>query len=282
MDFQNIAVATASLAGMGFVFAAILGYASQKFAVEVDPRVILVKEVLPQANCGGCGYPGCDGFANAVVRGEAKVNGCPVGGSEVAQKVAVIMGIESSTGVKKVAHVICKGTKQVAKDDAFYNGINDCRAANIVLGGEKSCKFGCMGFGTCERLCPFDAIHINEFGIAEVDQDNCVACGICIEACPKSVITLVDYGQRVIVNCNNKEKGPIVKKNCSVACIACGMCEKACKFDAIHVIDNKAVVDYEKCKKCMACVKKCPTKAIYGALPKPNLKPLEFARKNLN
>lgn len=272
MDFTNIGIATASLAGMGFVFAVILGYASQKFAVEVDPRVTQVREVLPSANCGGCGYPGCDGFAAAVVRGEAKPNGCPVGGSDVADKVAKIMGLDADSGVKKVAHVICKGIKEKATDDFYYNGINDCRAANAVMGGDKSCKFGCMGYGTCERLCPFDAIHVNDRGIAEVDQDKCVACGICIEACPKNVITLVDYAQRIIVNCNNKERGARVKKNCQVACIACGMCEKACKFDAIHVIDNKAVVDYDKCKKCMACVTTCPTKAIYGALPKPKVR----------
>ncbi len=269
MDYNNIIFAALALGGMGFVFAMILGYASQKFAVEVDPRVTEVRNVLPSANCGGCGYPGCDGFAAAVVAGEAKVNGCPVGGADCAAKVAKIMGIEPDAGVRKVAHVICKGTKDVAKDEYDYTGITDCRAANIVNGGNKACKFGCMGFGTCEKLCPFDAIHINDKGVAEVDQDNCVACGICIEACPKNVITLVEYGQRVIVNCNNSDKGGHVKKNCAVACIACGACERSCKFDAVHVINNTAVIDYEKCKKCMACVKACPTKAIFGQMPIP-------------
>lgn len=269
MDYLNILTATGSLAGMGFLFAAILGYASQKFAVEKDPRVAEVRSVLPSANCGGCGYPGCDGFADAVVRGDAKVNGCPVGGSECADKIAQIMGLDAGSGAKMVAHVICKGAKPIAKDDYIYNGITDCRAANILMGGNKSCKHGCMGFGTCEKLCPFDAIHINETGIAEVDDDKCVACGICIEACPKDVISLVELGQRVIVNCNNKERGGHVKQNCQVACIACKKCETACKFDAIHVNNNLSLVDYQKCKKCMACVKVCPTKAIFGALPKP-------------
>lgn len=272
MNYNAILTAGAVLSTMGFVFAVILGFASQKFAVPVDERVTKVREVLPSANCGGCGYPGCDGFAQAVVDGKAKVNGCPVGGSPVAAKIAEILGLDAGDSVKKVAHVICKGTCSVAKNDAYYNGIQDCRAANIVLGGDKSCKFGCLGLGTCEKLCPFDAIHVGENGLAEVDPEKCTACGICVEACPKAVIAFVNYGQRVIVNCNNKEKGPRVKQNCGVACIACGMCERACKFDAIHVIDNKAIVDPSKCVGCMACVKACPTKAIYGAPPKPKQK----------
>ncbi len=269
MNYTNILTATGSLAAMGFIFAAILGFASQKFHVEKDPRVAEVRAVLPSANCGGCGYPGCDGFADAVVKGEAKVNGCPVGGEDVAAKVAQIMGLEAGSGVKMVAHVICKGSKPIAKDDYIYNGVTDCRAANILVGGNKSCKYGCMGFGTCEKVCPFDAIHINEQGIAEVQEDKCVACGVCIEACPKDVIKLVELGQRIIVNCNNQDRGGEVKKNCQVACIACKMCEKACKFDAVHVVNNLSVIDYQKCKKCMACVRACPTNAIFGVLPKP-------------
>jgi len=264
MNINGLIYSTLSLGGMGLIFGAGLAYASQKFAVEIDPKAVAVREVLPGANCGGCGYPGCDGFANAVAKGEAKVNGCPVGGTETAEKIAEIMGLVVEDSTKMVAHVICNGTCDNAKEKYEYIGIQDCKAANIVNGGSKSCSFGCLGLGTCVDVCPFDAIFINDKGIAEVIDDKCTACGNCIEACPKNVITLVPYGQEVIVDCNSKDKGKKVKVSCDVGCISCKICEKNCPFDAIHVVDNLAVIDYTKCKECMICVEKCPTGAIAG------------------
>lgn len=266
MDIMTIVKASVSLGTMGLLFGAGLAYASQKFAVETDPRVMQILEVLPGANCGGCGFPGCGGFANAVVAGDTKVNGCPVGGSECAKNVAAIMGLDAGVSEKKVAYVLCKGGSNYATDRYDYSGITDCKAANMLHGGQKNCTYGCLGFGTCERVCPFDAIHINEFGVAVVDPEKCTACGKCVEVCPKAIIEYTPYGQEVVVECKNPEKGPQVKKNCLVACIACGLCEKACPFDAIKVENNFARIDYSKCTECMLCVEKCPTKAIAGDL----------------
>ncbi len=278
MDVMSIIKSGVSLGAMGLLFGAGLAYASQKFAVEIDPRAIQIREALPSANCGGCGYPGCDGFANAVAAGEAPVNGCPVGGAECAAKLAEIMGVEAASGTRQVARVLCKGHRECSVTVYDYSGITDCRAAHMLNGGDKACKYGCMGYGTCVRACAFDAIHINDKGIAEVDPEKCVACGACLEACPKDVIGYVPYGHKIIVDCMNKERGGHVKKNCDVACIACGMCVKTCKFDAIHLVKNVAVIDYEKCVSCKACAQKCPTGAIAGKIvrppkPKPAAKP---------
>lgn len=258
-----------SLSAMGLVFGAGLAYAAQKFAVEVDQRETDILDVLPGANCGGCGFPGCGGLASAIVAGNAPVNACPVGGAAVAEKVSAIMGVEAQAGEKQVARVLCNGTSTNAKDRAKYNGILDCKAAAMVAGGgPKACEFGCMGLGTCEKVCPFDAIHVLEDGIAHVDPEKCVSCGKCIEACPKGIIELVPMSKEVVVDCINKNKGKDVKVNCNVGCIACGICEKNCPFDAIHVENNVAKIDYSKCTGCMVCVEKCPTKAIAGDLSK--------------
>jgi Na+-translocating ferredoxin:NAD+ oxidoreductase RNF subunit RnfB len=266
MDYNTIILAAVSLGLMGLVFGALLAFASKKFAVEVDPRVVEVREAVPGANCGACGFPGCDAFSSAVVRGDAPVNGCPVGGAPVAQRVAQIMGLDAGETIKKIARVICEGHEENCGNRFDYDGFDSCVAANMLNGGPKNCLYGCMGLGSCVQVCPFDAIHINDKGLALVDPEKCTACNKCIEICPKFVITLVPYEQLTVVQCNNKDKGPMVRKNCSVACIACGICEKSCPYDAIHVLNNLAVIDYDKCTNCMICVEKCPTKAIQGDL----------------
>lgn len=252
---------------MGLVFGAVLAYASKKFAVEVDERVEAILEALPGANCGGCGYPGCGGLANAIVEGKAPVNGCPVGGAESATKIGEIMGISAEPGKKIVAKVICKGNCQSAKDKYKYEGISDCRAANVLNSGAKSCKFGCLGLGTCMQVCNFGAITIQD-GVAIIDEDKCVLCGKCIEVCPKQIITRKPANQEVVVECNSKEFGKDVKEKCSVGCIGCGLCVKACKFDAIEFENKIAKINYDKCVGCMECVEKCPTKVIKGDLSK--------------
>lgn len=257
-----------SLSAMGLVFGAGLSYASKIFAVEIDPKEEAVLNALPGANCGGCGFPGCAGLATAIASGQAPVNACPVGGAPVAEMIAEIMGVSADASARKVAKVLCKGTCENASNKAEYFGIKDCRAAVIVGNGPKSCEFGCMGFGTCVAVCPFDAIHINAGGIAQVDTEKCVACGKCVAACPKQIIEIKPDNKSVIVECINKEVGKQVKVNCSVGCIACGICEKNCKFDAIHVVGNVAKIDYDKCTECMVCTQKCPTKAISGNLLK--------------
>jgi RnfABCDGE-type electron transport complex B subunit len=262
MDINNILLATVSLGGMGLLFGAGLAFASQKFAVEVDPRAVEIRDALPGANCGACGFPGCDGFANAVVSGKAPIGGCPVGGAETASKLAQIMGVVANAGEKKVARVLCKGGDNCL-NRFEYDGIKDCKAENIIDGGgAKACTFGCLGGETCVEVCPFDAMFMNEYGVAEVDKEKCTACGVCIEACPKNIIELVPYEQVTFVDCLNTERGGHVKKNCSNACIACTLCVKACPHDAIHMDGMVAKIDYDKCVNCGICAEKCPTGAI--------------------
>lgn len=266
MDLMTILQPALFVAGMGFVFAAGLAFASQKFAVEVDERIPQILDAVPGANCGGCGYPGCAGFANAVIDGKVAVNGCPVGGASSAEAIATIMGLDAGVTIRKVAYVKCKGDKEVCGDRFDYDGVTSCLAANMLNGGPKKCLDGCMGYGSCVEVCMFDAMFINDKGLAEVDPEKCTACNKCVNVCPKNVVELVPYSQLVVVDCSNKSRGPLVKKNCNVACIACGICQKNCPFDAIHVENNLAVIDYGKCKNCQVCVSKCPTKAIKGDL----------------
>lgn len=199
---QNIIYAAASLGIMGLLFALLLGFASKIFAVEVDERIPKVRECLPGANCGGCGYPGCDGLAAAIVAGTAPINGCPVGGAAAAEKIGKVMGVEAASGEKMVAHVHCNGGCN-AKDKTKYEGLQDCSAAMRVAGGPKECAFGCMGLGSCVKACPFDALHLVN-GTALVDPEKCVACGKCVATCPKKLIDLVPAKNVVHVNCMNK------------------------------------------------------------------------------
>jgi len=261
---NTVLIAVISMGLIGVFFAAFLAFASKKFAVEEDPRIEAVKNVLPGANCGGCGFAGCASFAEAVIKGEAPVYGCPVGGNDVGDQIAEILGIEieGGAGEKKVAKVICNGSKAKAKDKYRYIGIEDCVAANRWAGGPKACAFGCLGLGSCVDVCPVNAISISEDGIAVIDEEKCIGCGKCAAICPRNVITMVPYGKQVHVLCNNPEKGKSVMQVCKVGCIACKKCEKACKFDAIHVENGVAKIDYDKCTGCMECVKACPTGAI--------------------
>ena len=260
MDMQNVIYAVAVLFIMGIVFAILLGVAAKVFAVEVDERVPLVRECLPGANCGGCGFPGCDGLAAAIVEGRAPVNGCPVGGAAAAEKIAKVLGVEVAAGDRQVAHVYCNGGCN-AKDKANYEGLQDCNAAMRVASGPKACSFGCMGLGSCVKACAFDAIHIVD-GVAKVDTDKCVACGKCVASCPNHLIELVPYKAEHLVQCSSHDKGKDVKSVCESGCIGCTLCTKQCEFDAIHMEDNLAVIDYEKCTNCGKCAEKCPVKVI--------------------
>ncbi|MEA4816599.1 MAG: RnfABCDGE type electron transport complex subunit B [Lachnospiraceae bacterium] len=269
MDIMNVVYAVASIGGLGVIFGAGLGYASKMFAIEEDPRISLVQAALPGANCGGCGFPGCSGCATAIVNGTAKVNACPVGGTKVADKIAEIMGVTAEETTPKAAFVKCKGTCSASKNKYDYFGLDDCvMASHLAGGGAKSCSYGCLGLGSCVKACPFNAISIVD-GIAVVDQETCVACGNCVSACPKHLIELLPINKKVKVQCNSKDTGKVVVSNCSNGCIACKICEKSCNFDAIKVIDNLAVIDYDKCKNCGVCANKCPKHVITGAKPAP-------------
>ena len=239
-----------------------LGISSIVFKVEVDEKVAKVRECLPGNNCGGCGYAGCDALAEAIAKGEADVNQCPVGGAPVAAKISEVMGVSAGESVKKVAFVHCDGTCVNADKAYEYNGVKDCRlASSLPNSGEKKCRNACLGYGTCVEACKFDAIHIVD-GVAKVDEEKCVACKACINACPMKVIELVPYGKKHKVTCSNKDKGKAAMEACKVSCIACGMCERTCTKKAIKVTGNIAIMDFDKCDDCGDCAAKCPRKCI--------------------
>lgn len=263
-----ILIAVISLGVIGAIGAIILYLASKKFEVYEDPRIAQVQEILPAANCGGCGYPGCSGFATACVNSES-LDGlfCPVGGSEVMGKVAGILGKEASSADATVAVVRCNGTCEARPKINQYDGVKSCAVASSLYGGETGCSFGCHGYGDCVTVCNFDAIFINPVtGIAEVIEDKCTSCGACVKACPKNLIELRKKGpksRRIFVSCMNKDKGVIAKKACANACIGCSLCFKECAFDAIKIENNLAYIDHNKCRLCRKCVDVCPTNAIH-------------------
>jgi len=250
------------MVGLGAVFGAILAYSAKKFHVEQDPRIDELTGILPGANCGGCGMAGCAGYAEAIVKGEAPMDKCAPGGAAVAQAIAKIMGAEIGETAKKYAVLLCKGGNRVA-DKYDYAGVKDCRAAALLQLGDKACRYGCIGLGTCAEACPFDAIVMKD-GLPFVIEERCTGCGTCVKVCPNNLFTLLPEDKTVVVGCQSHDPGKIVNKTCPVGCIACKLCEKACPFDAIHVIDNLAVIDYDKCKNCGKCVKACPKGVIYN------------------
>lgn len=275
-----VLIALVVLGVIGAIGSLVLFFVAKKFYVYEDPRVGDVEEVLPGANCGGCGFPGCHGMAEACVKEKDASNSlgslnCPVGGSDCMAKVANVLGVEAGDAAPRLAVVRCNGTTACRPKTSHYDGPKSCAVAANTFAGESGCAFGCVGFGDCVASCQFDAIHMNtETGLPEVDADKCVACGACVKACPKIVIQLRRKSaapkgpeKRVWVQCINKEKGAVAKKACSNACIGCGKCFKVCKFDAITIKNNLAYIDSNKCKACAMCVVECPTGAIHATEP---------------
>lgn len=278
-----ILTAVIVLGAIGLIAAVVLYVCSKKFAVEEDPRIGRVNELLPGANCGGCGFPGCGGLADALVKGAdaGSLDGlfCPVGGQKVMGRVANLLGMAIANGEPKVAVVRCNGTCALRPKIAEYSGLRTCAAMHACGAGETACGFGCLGCGDCVEACQFDAIRMNpETGLPEVEEDKCTACGACVKACPRRIIELRKKGpkgRRVFVSCVNKDKGAIAMKACKAACIGCGKCEKECAFGAIKIENNLSYIDFEKCRLCRKCVPVCPTKAIHAVnFPVPKPKPL--------
>ena len=274
-----VLIATLSLGIIGAISAVILYFVAQKFKVYEDPRNGQVEEALPGANCGGCGYPGCKGFADACVKAES-LDGllCPVGGTPVMKKVAAILGREVAESTPKVAVLRCNGSCNNRPKTNLYNGAKSCAIEALLYGGETGCAFGCLGNGDCVKACAFDAIHMNpETGLPEIDDEKCTACGACVKACPKMIIELRKKGpksRRIFVSCVNKDKGATARKACIAACIGCGKCAKECPFDAITIENNLAYIDDNKCRLCRKCEAVCPTGAIH-AINFPPRKPAE-------
>ena len=272
MNFILIAVIV--LGAIGLIAAMVLFAASKMFAVYEDPRIAQVSELLPGANCGGCGFPGCSGMADALVKGAdaGSIEGlsCPVGGAETMGKVADLLGMAIANSDEHRAKI------------AEYAGLRTCAAMHACGAGETACGFGCLGCGDCAEACQFDAIKVNPAtGIPEVDEEKCTSCGACVKACPRGIIELRKKGpkgRRVYVSCVNKDKGPAAMKACAVSCIGCGKCEKECPFGAITVENNLAYIDFTKCRLCRKCVSVCPKKAIRAVnfpVPKPVEQPVE-------
>ena len=246
---------------IGIVLGVGLTLADKFMSVPVDEKQMKIRECLPGANCGACGYSGCDGYAAALAAGNAEPNKCAPGGENTAKALSEVLGV-TVEAQKKVAFIACGGRPDSVKVNFDYTGLKTCAAATLAGGGPIACEFGCLGYGDCMRACDFGAITLSG-GKPIICEDMCVACGKCAKACPKSIISIIPKEEaKVRVNCSNKKKGPAVLKACDVSCIACGMCERSCEFGAIKVVDNLAVIDYTLCTSCGKCKEVCPRKAI--------------------
>ena len=263
MSISAVLIAALVISLLGLVFGALLGVTDRVFKIPSNAKAEALRECLPGANCGACGYPGCDGYAAAVADGKAEVGACAVGGPKCTAKMAEIMGVTAAASMRMVAAVACQGYGDHCAPKAEYQGIQDCVAASLVDNGTKACSYACLGLGTCVRACPFDAIHIDPVkGIAVVDKEKCQGCKKCVAACPQHVLSMQPYERVVTVSCHNPEKGVALKEKCDRACIGCEACVKACNFGAIAMENGVPKIDYEKCVGCMACADACPTGAM--------------------
>ncbi len=256
-----------SLGTIGTLSAVVLYLVAQKFKVIEDPRIDIVAEKLPGANCGGCGYAGCRALAEEIVRKES-LDGmnCPPGGNDVMKDIAAVLGLQATEQEPTIAVLRCSGSRENSPQKVHYDGAVTCAFVHNLFAGEGGCPHGCLGCGDCVTDCDFDAMYMDNVTGLPVIKDNCVSCGACVKACPRGIIEIRKRGKkdrRIYVACINKEKGGVARKNCAVACIGCGKCVKECNFDAIMFENNLAYIDFNKCTLCRKCVAVCPTNAIH-------------------
>ncbi len=261
---MEILIPVLLLLGAALLCAVLLTVASVCFAVPTDQKQTDIRDCLPGANCGACGYSGCDGYAAALAAGEVdKTNLCIPGGDNTAQQIAAILGVEAEDVVEQVAYVACNGSCGLPQDRKYvYDGIPTCKGANMAYAGDEPCMYACLGYGDCLRACPQNAICI-ENGVAHVDARRCIGCGICERTCPNHIIRLVKDITRVVVKCSNHDKGAVALKACNNSCIGCGKCAKICPGGAITVENNLAVIDHGKCTSCGLCRTVCPRGCIH-------------------
>ncbi|MBU0503767.1 MAG: RnfABCDGE type electron transport complex subunit B [Candidatus Omnitrophota bacterium] len=259
---MEIIIPSLVLGALGLAFGIGLSLTSKKFTAAGDPRLDKILSFLPGANCGACGKAGCQGFAESLLSGGTDIHRCKINTENNKQKIAQILGQRLDEKVRLTAILRCNGGKKV-KDKFSYTGFKNCSEANLALGGgQKECFFGCLGFGDCSKACPFRAIKMSEDFLPVIDAQKCRACNKCVEVCPKKLFFLAPYSSSVYVACSSLDPGKDTRIVCSAGCIACRACEKTCKYDAIHLIDNLAIIDYNKCTSCGDCVKVCPAKTI--------------------
>lgn len=256
-----------TLSLIGFISAIILYFVAQKFKIVEDPRIDEIAALLPGVNCGGCGYPGCRGLAEEMVKASDITDMvCPVSEKEVMKQIGSLLGFEVVVQEPKIAVVRCNGSCTNRPLTNYYDGAQSCTYAAGFYTGDTACNYGCLGFGDCVKVCKFDAIYIDPISnLPVVSNEKCVSCGACVKACPKLIIELRYKGKkdhRIFVSCMNKDRGVVAKKACNVACIGCSKCQKVCAFDAITIEDNLAYIDFNKCKLCRKCVSECPTNSI--------------------
>ena len=262
----TIIIASISVTVIGIIIAVILSIASKLMAVETDERVTKILQALPGSNCGACGFPGCSGYAQALISSQGlKSNLCTPGGALASEQISAILGVKVEKVARKYAVVRCKGDSFTQLKKMNYKGIQSCKAAKQLYSGEGACAFGCLGYGDCKIICPSNAVCI-ENGLAHINTKNCTGCGLCVKACPNNIITIENAGTSVFVLCNNIEKGALVRKKCSNGCIGCGICVKGCPTGAIVIEDNLAKIDYEKCNNCSKCAEICVTKSIHSVI----------------
>lgn len=284
---STVLITIICLSVLAFTAAVILYFVASKFKVFEDPRIDEIQEILPAANCGGCGFAGCRNFAEALVEAKTLEGlSCPVGGATVMAEAAKLLGKEAPVAEPIVAVLKCNGTPEFRQQTSVYDGASDCRIMHNLYIGESDCSYGCLGKGDCVRACAFDALHSDPVsGLPVVNDEKCVACGACVKACPRNLFELrkkAKKDRKIYVACSNCDKGGPTRRACKVACIACGRCQKACAFDAIKIENNLAYIDATKCTFCRKCVTECPTNAILEFNFPPRKQKLDTIAENIN